>query len=41
MEMRMGNILAAPDSRSRAEAVRRATELGRLEDYGITPQKIP
>jgi DNA-binding CsgD family transcriptional regulator len=37
VEMHVANILAALDSRSRAEAVRRATELGLLEDYGITP----
>lgn len=41
VEMHVGNILAALDSRSRAEAVRRATELGLLEDYGIDLEKIP
>jgi DNA-binding CsgD family transcriptional regulator len=33
VEMHVGNILAALDSRSRAEVVRRATEPGLLEDY--------
>ena len=33
--MHVANILAILDSRSRAEAVRRATELGLLEDYSI------
>ena len=37
VEMHVANILATLDSRSRAEAVRRATELGLLEDYGIAP----
>ncbi|KPV50954.1 hypothetical protein SE17_23970, partial [Kouleothrix aurantiaca] len=31
VEMHVANILATLDSRSRAEAVRRATELGLLE----------
>ncbi|MBK9713447.1 MAG: AAA family ATPase [Kouleothrix sp.] len=41
VEMHVGNILAALDSRSRAEAVRRAMDLGLLDDYGIAPEKIP
>jgi len=41
VEMHVANILAILDSRSRAEAVRRATELGLLEEYGMTPKKIP
>jgi len=41
VEMHVANILAILDSRSRAEAVRRATELGLLEAYGTTPNKIP
>ena len=36
VEMHVGNILATLDSRSRAEAVRRAAELGLLEDYRTT-----
>jgi DNA-binding CsgD family transcriptional regulator len=41
VEMHVGNILAALDSRSRAEAVRRATELGLLENYSTSLAKIP
>jgi ATP/maltotriose-dependent transcriptional regulator MalT len=41
VEMHVANILATLDSRSRADAVRRATELGLLETYGMVPQKIP
>jgi DNA-binding NarL/FixJ family response regulator len=41
VEMHVANILAILDSRSRAEAVRRAAELGLLEEYGMTPKKIP
>ncbi|MEO7910008.1 MAG: AAA family ATPase [Roseiflexaceae bacterium] len=41
VEMHVTNILAILDSRSRAEAVRRAAELGLLEEYGMTPKKIP
>lgn len=41
VEMHVANILAALDSRSRAEAVRRATELGLLTGYGNNPEKIP
>ena len=41
VEMHVANILATLDSRSRAEAVRRATELGLLEEYGMTTKKIP
>src|SRR5262249_49919935 len=41
VEMHVANILATLDSRSRAEAVRRATELGLLEEYGMTPKKLP
>jgi DNA-binding NarL/FixJ family response regulator len=41
VEMHVANILAILDSRSRAEAVRRATELGLLEEYSITPKKTP
>jgi DNA-binding NarL/FixJ family response regulator len=41
VEMHIANILAALDSRSRAEAVRRATEHGLLDGYGMPPQKIP
>ncbi len=37
VEMHVGNILATLDSRSRAEAVRRAAELGLLENYRTTP----
>ena len=39
VEMHVANILATLDSRSRAEAVRRATELDLLEDYRMTPKK--
>ncbi|HEY7020958.1 MAG TPA: AAA family ATPase [Ktedonobacterales bacterium] len=41
VEMHVGNILAALDSRSRAEAVRRAAELGLLENYSTPLAKIP
>jgi len=41
VEMHVANILAMLDSRSRAEAVRRAAELGLLEEYGMTQKKIP
>jgi DNA-binding NarL/FixJ family response regulator len=41
VEMHVANILATLDSRSRADAVRRATELGLLATYGMTPEKIP
>jgi ATP/maltotriose-dependent transcriptional regulator MalT len=41
VEMHIANILATLDSRSRAEAVRRATERGLLEAYGMVPEKIP
>jgi DNA-binding NarL/FixJ family response regulator len=41
VEMQIANILATLDSRSRAEAVRRATERGLLEAYGMAPEKIP
>jgi DNA-binding CsgD family transcriptional regulator len=41
VEMHVGNILAALDSRSRAEAVRRAAELGLLENYSTSLTKIP
>jgi ATP/maltotriose-dependent transcriptional regulator MalT len=41
VEMHVGNILAALDSRSRAEAVRRAAELGLLENYSTLLAKIP
>ena len=41
VEMHVANILAILDSRSRAEAVRRAAELGLLEEYGMAPKKIP
>ncbi|HET9494744.1 MAG TPA: AAA family ATPase [Chloroflexia bacterium] len=41
VEMHVGNILAALDSRTRAEAVRRATEMGLLEIYSTAPGKIP
>ncbi|MFN8474661.1 MAG: AAA family ATPase [Anaerolineae bacterium] len=37
VEMHVSNILATLDSRSRAEAVRRAAELGLLEDYRTIP----
>ncbi|MFN8499633.1 MAG: AAA family ATPase [Anaerolineae bacterium] len=37
VEMHVGNILAILDSRSRAEAVRRAAGLGLLENYRTTP----
>jgi ATP/maltotriose-dependent transcriptional regulator MalT len=37
VEMHVANILATLDSRSRAEAVRRATELDLLEEHGSTP----
>jgi DNA-binding NarL/FixJ family response regulator len=39
--MHVGNILAALDSRSRAEAARRAAELGLLENYSTSLAKIP
>jgi DNA-binding NarL/FixJ family response regulator len=41
VEMHVANILATLDSRSRADAVRRATELGLLDAYGIPSKKIP
>jgi DNA-binding CsgD family transcriptional regulator len=41
VEMHVGNVLAALDSRSRAEAVRRAAELGLLENYSTPLAKIP
>jgi ATP/maltotriose-dependent transcriptional regulator MalT len=41
VEMHVGNILATLDSRSRAEAVRRAAELGLLDNYSTSPAKIP
>jgi DNA-binding CsgD family transcriptional regulator len=41
VEMHVGNILAALDSRSRAEAVRRAAELHLLENYSTPLAKIP
>ncbi|HUS15438.1 MAG TPA: AAA family ATPase [Chloroflexia bacterium] len=41
VEMHVANILATLDCRSRADAVRRATELGLLDAYGTTAQKIP
>jgi DNA-binding NarL/FixJ family response regulator len=41
VEMHVGNILDALDSRSRAEAVRRATELGLLNGYRTTLAKAP
>jgi DNA-binding CsgD family transcriptional regulator len=41
VEMHVGNILAALDSRSRAEAVRRAAELGLLENYSTSLGKLP
>jgi DNA-binding CsgD family transcriptional regulator len=41
VEMHVGNILATLDSRSRAEAVRRAAELGLLDNYRTSPAKIP
>ena len=41
VEMHVANILAILDSRSRAEAVRRAAELGLLEEYSMTPKKRP
>jgi hypothetical protein len=34
VEMHVANILATLDSRSRAEAARRATELGLLDEAG-------
>ena len=37
VEMHVSNILATLDSRSRAEAVRRAAELGLLENYRTRP----
>jgi len=40
VEMHVANILATLDSRSRAEAVRRATELGLLETYALTPKNV-
>jgi DNA-binding CsgD family transcriptional regulator len=39
--MHVGNILATLDSRSRAAAVRRAAELGLLDNYRTSPAKIP
>ncbi len=39
VEMHVANILAILDSRLRAEAVRRAAELGLLEEYGMTPKR--
>jgi DNA-binding CsgD family transcriptional regulator len=39
--MHVGNILAALDSRSRAEAVRRAADLGLLENYSTSLGKLP
>jgi DNA-binding NarL/FixJ family response regulator len=41
VEMHVGNILATLDSRSRAEAVRRAGELGLLANYSTSLAKIP
>jgi DNA-binding CsgD family transcriptional regulator/tetratricopeptide (TPR) repeat protein len=41
VEMHVGNILAALDSRSRAEAVRHAGELGLLTNYRTSLAKIP
>lgn len=41
VEMHVANILATLDIRSRAEAVRRAVELGLLAAQGMSPQKIP
>jgi DNA-binding CsgD family transcriptional regulator len=41
VEMHVGHILAALDSRSRAEAVRRAAELGLLDHYGMSQAKVP
>jgi DNA-binding NarL/FixJ family response regulator len=41
VEMHVANILAALDSRSRAEAVHRATELSLLEEYSTAAKKIP
>jgi predicted ATPase/DNA-binding NarL/FixJ family response regulator len=41
VEMHVGNILAALDSRSRAEAVRHAGELGLLANYSTSLAKIP
>jgi DNA-binding NarL/FixJ family response regulator len=41
VEMHVGNMLAALDSRSRAEAVRRAAEMGLLENYSTPLAKIP
>jgi DNA-binding NarL/FixJ family response regulator len=41
VEMHVANILATLDSRSRAEAVRRATELGLLQEYSMTSEKLP
>jgi predicted ATPase/DNA-binding NarL/FixJ family response regulator len=40
VEMHVANILATLDSRSRADAVRRATELGLLDAYGMAARKI-
>jgi ATP/maltotriose-dependent transcriptional regulator MalT len=40
VEMHVANILSTLDSRSRAEAVRRATELSLLEEYDMTSKKI-
>lgn len=41
VEMHVANILGILDSRSRADAVRRATELGLLDANGMTLRKIP
>jgi ATP/maltotriose-dependent transcriptional regulator MalT len=41
VEMHVANILATLDSRSRAEAVRRATELNLLTQYSTVSKKIP
>ncbi len=39
VEMHVANILGCLDSRSRADAVRRAAELGLLDEYGMTAKK--
>jgi DNA-binding CsgD family transcriptional regulator len=41
VEMHVANILAALDSRSRAEAVRRAADLNLLQEYSMAPKRIP
>ena len=41
VEMHVANMLANLDCRSRAEAVRRATELGLLEPYRTGSEKLP